>query len=988
MTLPSTTVRVGPGLRRILLAVLLLNLFIFTLIGLVLDWNLQHQRDKATLAADNFGRVLEENLARFIDKIDLTLLAVADEAERQERGGGIDRPKFEAFLARHDSRLPEALGLRVVNADGIVEYAVSNVQGNPRINIADRVHFTGPRDNPQMGLFISDPIVGRLSPQPMIILARRRHDHEGRFTGTVHVAVSVASLARMFSAIDIGSQGSVGLWNDRPILLTRYSLVAGPISGAATPSAAFRQLVADRAPPTAYSTRSGVDGIERIFFYRRVGAWPLSLVVGLSAEDFLAGWRREAAYLVGLGLIFTLASIAAALTIHRAMRAQERARAEAVQARQRSDLVLASVGDGICGIDLQGRVTFVNDAARRMLGWSEGEGVGCDLHMATHHHRADGRDYPAAECPMRLLLSEDRALPAVRVEDEVYWRRDGTCFPVEYSGSPLVQAGQVVGAVNIFRDISERRAAEAAMARNLATTEVLAACLSQSLTDRSLADILDFALGRLLELPWLKLQSRGSVFILEEGHLRMAAQRNLPGDICAGCAKVAVGHCLCGRAAAGAELVFADCIDDRHETRHEGMGEHGHYCVPIMAAGEVLGVLNTYIAAHHRRDGEEERFLHMFTDTLAGIIKRKRVEQILRDSEELAKTLMNATIDAAFLMSPDGIILAANQALASRFGTHADDLVGRSFFSIIPPALALSRRKQFDEVLATRLPMHIQDERDGRVMDNRIYPVVDPDGTISRVAVFSRDITAQRAAAAAAVEKAMEDLERSNRELEQFAYVASHDMRQPLRMISSYLGLIERKLGADLPGEIKDFIGYAVGGARRMDALILGLLEYSRVGRGEPIHQTVDLADVVADALSNLEIAIQESGTEIRVSDQPAAVFGDRSELVRLVQNLIGNAVKYRAPDRPPKIRIDWQAAEDGWQVQVADNGTGIAAEDHERAFGIFQRLVQSDSVEGTGIGLAVCRKIVEHHGGRIWIESEPGRGSTFLFTLKGTPGA
>jgi PAS domain S-box-containing protein len=973
-----------PGFRRVVLAVLLLDLLVFTLIGLVLSWNLDHERAKATLVADNLGRVLEENLARFIDKIDLTLLAVADEVSRQERGGGINRAELEAFMARHDARLPEALGLRVVGADGMIEYAVSNIGANVRISIADREHFTRPRDNPQTGPFISKPIIGRLNPQPMIVLARRRTDHDGAFAGTIHVAVSVASLSAMFSTIDIGPLGSVGLWDDGPTLLARFARVPAPTSGVSTPSPTLKQLVAANAPPTPYSTLSGVDGLERVFFYRRVGPWPLYLVVGVSPQDYLAGWRREAAYLVGLGLVFLLASMAASLIIQRAMMAMERARAEAEKARRHSELVLASVGDGICGVDLDGRVTFINDAARRMLNWSDETGAGTELHASTHHHHADGTPYPVEECPIRQVLNGNAPSQIVRIQDEVYWRGDGSSFPVEYTVSAIVEDGRTVGAVNVFRDVSERRAAEAAMARSLATTEALASCLNQSLGDLSLNAILDFALGELLDLPWLKLQARGSVFLLDGGRtLHMAASRNLPAPICSSCSTVPVGRCLCGKAAACAEVVFADCLDARHEVGYEAMTEHGHYCIPIKAAGQVLGVLNTYVAHHHRRDPEEERFLRMYADTLAGIIKRKRAEKTLHDSKELARTLMNATIDAAALLDRDGAILAANEAFAARFATAADALAGRAVFDLDPPLLT---SRQFEEVLQTGAPLHTHDDRKGQSLDNRIYPVTDGDGAVTWVAVFSRDVTDQRDAARA-VEKAMADLESSNRDLEQFAYVASHDLRQPLRMIGSYLGLIQRRLGDDLPPDIQDFIGFAVGGARRMDALILGLLEYSRASHNVIVHEPVALDEVLDDTLGDLVLAIDEAGAEIVRPKTPAVAMGGRVELTRLFQNLIGNAIKYRSPERPPRVEITWTAQNGDWQVRIADNGLGIPAEDRDRAFGIFQRLVSSDAVEGTGIGLAVCRKIVEHHGGHIWIESNAGRGSVFCFTLKSGSG-
>jgi len=212
--------------------------------------------------------------------------------------------------------------------------------------------------------------------------------------------------------------------------------------------------------------------------------------------------------------------------------------------------------------------------------------------------------------------------------------------------------------------------------------------------------------------------------------------------------------------------------------------------------------------------------------------------------------------------------------------------------------------------------------------------------------------------------------------------VASHDLRQPLRMVTSYLGLIKQQMGDDPAGDVKQFLDFAVAGARRMDRLILDLLEYSRTGRTNASEQ-VSLGTVVADALDNLVVAIRDADGQVVVAEDLPTVQGDPMELTRLFQNLIGNAIKYRAPERPPRVEISCRRNENEWLLAIRDNGIGIAPKDRDRAFAIFQRLVKPDAYEGTGIGLAICKKIVEHHGGRIWIESEPGTGSTFFFTIR-----
>jgi len=235
------------------------------------------------------------------------------------------------------------------------------------------------------------------------------------------------------------------------------------------------------------------------------------------------------------------------------------------------------------------------------------------------------------------------------------------------------------------------------------------------------------------------------------------------------------------------------------------------------------------------------------------------------------------------------------------------------------------------------------------------------------------------------VDRRAEELQRSNTELEQFAYVASHDLRQPLRMISSYLTLIKRSVDLKAQDELADYFAFAIDGANRMDEMILDLLDYSRIGRVGAPFELVSLDEVMADALRHLKPAIEEAYAIIRLQPGLGRISGSRSELTRLFQNIIGNAVKYRLEDRPVHIEITAKDDGDERVISVRDNGMGIRAEDFERVFGIFQRLVSRSQFEGTGIGLAVCKKIAEHHGGRIWIESQPGMGSSFFVALPKT---
>ena len=233
-----------------------------------------------------------------------------------------------------------------------------------------------------------------------------------------------------------------------------------------------------------------------------------------------------------------------------------------------------------------------------------------------------------------------------------------------------------------------------------------------------------------------------------------------------------------------------------------------------------------------------------------------------------------------------------------------------------------------------------------------------------------------------------EELRRSNAELEQFAYVASHDLQEPLRKVASFCQLIERRYGDQLDERGKQYIEFAVDGAKRMQALINDLLSFSRVGRMARPEDSVDLDDVVRQALDNLSTLREETGAEVDVPELPD-VPGDRTQLVQLFQNLVGNAIKFRREGVPPRVAIDVRRAGDEWEFGCTDNGIGIEPQYADRIFLIFQRLHAREEYSGTGIGLALCKKIVEYHGGRIWLDTDEhgdAPGTTFRWTLPAQP--
>jgi two-component system, chemotaxis family, sensor kinase Cph1 len=260
--------------------------------------------------------------------------------------------------------------------------------------------------------------------------------------------------------------------------------------------------------------------------------------------------------------------------------------------------------------------------------------------------------------------------------------------------------------------------------------------------------------------------------------------------------------------------------------------------------------------------------------------------------------------------------------------------------------------------------------------------VVFENGQPARMFGSMLDLTESKAAAEA-LALANRELRRANEDLNQFAYSASHDLREPLRMISLYSQLLKRKYGSQLDEQANQYINYAASGAQRLGSLLRDLLEYGNaIGAGSAASsEQVDMDEALQSAISNLQVAMQESGAVVTRGDLPVISWRN-SHAIQVFQNLVGNAVKYRHPERPPHIEIAAERHANSWHFSVSDNGIGVDTRYHERIFGIFKRLHAAHEYEGTGIGLAICQKVVERNGGRIWLESEPDRGSTFYFTV------
>jgi PAS domain S-box-containing protein len=367
------------------------------------------------------------------------------------------------------------------------------------------------------------------------------------------------------------------------------------------------------------------------------------------------------------------------------------------------------------------------------------------------------------------------------------------------------------------------------------------------------------------------------------------------------------------------------------------------------------------------------------------ISERRRAEEALLESEEKYRTILENIEEGYYEVDLAGNLTFCNDSICRMSGHTKEELMGMNDRQYTDQENAGRLYQAFNKVYRTGEPSRAFDweviRKDGTsiCMEASVSLRKDSTGKPIGFRGIVRDVTERKRAEEALREKT-EELGRSNGDLEQFAYVASHDLQEPLRMVTSYVQLLAKRYKGKLDSDADEFIGFAVGGATRMGKLINDLLTYSRVGmQGKELEPT-DCETVLNQCLKNLKMAIEEKGAVVTHDPLPM-VMADRSKLEQLFQNLIENAIKFRG-NEPPHVHVS--ASRDGnvWTFSVRDNGMGIAPEYAERIFIIFQRLHSREEYPGTGIGLAICKKIVERHGGRIWVESEVGKGATFYFTL------
>lgn len=935
----NDTVPVAPSrfFLQMVAGAVLVNLAMFFLVGLILYqsyYQYQHNAEKMT---QSLAHILEESFAGMVGKVDVSMLSVIDEVNREYRNGGINPAELNEFLEKRLARLPEIDSLRIANEAGIVTYGPGVLPGS-KVDINDRQYFIYFKLQNDDQLFVSEPIFARINKKWVLPIARRLNHPDGTFAGIVYAFISLEKISTSFSHIEAGKHGIVNLRDSGMNIIVRYPEPSSTqaIIGKNTMSPPLKALLDAGKTTGTYRVAGILDQVERTYSYRKVSQYPLYITVGFSADDYLAQWRNSSLKLVGLSVVFLVISILLLGMLYKGER-RRREVVDALQVLNRDFMtLLEGTTDFIYFKDRDSRIRFCSQTLANITGhksWREMIGK----HDLEIFPEDVARIYSAEELPLF-----NSGTPIFNRIDP-YYDSEGRQGWVSTNKWPVLadDGKTVTGIFGISRDISDFKRAEISLslseARYRATFDHAAVGIAQVSTEgvfiqinRVFCDILGYTQAEVLSQHF----SFGQV--------------TYPEDLAADMAQVQ-------RLLSGA--------DDHYQMEKRYIRKDG-------------GLVWVNLSVALLRDAEGLALY--FISSVVDITQRKQAEARLLESEAHLRAVINNEPECIKIVDEQGLLIQMNPAgLAMIEADSLAQVAGRPVTGVIAPEYREAFLQMHKRVIAgetMQLKFEVLGLKGGRrLLETHAVPM-EENGKRVQLAV-TRDITERQ--------RIEDALKRSNADLERFAFSVSHDMRQPLRAVSGHLQLLEHSLKDRLDEDDRLNMNFALDGAKRMDSMIVSLLDYSRVGRKTGEKQGIESRAVLDEALSFLQPMIQESGAQVTFQGVWPQLFASRDELTRLFQNLIGNAIKFHESGQAPLIEVDSAVLKKIWRVSVKDHGVGLDPKQADRLFQFFSRLQSRTLFEGTGMGLALCRRIVEHHDGRIWVESAGvGSGSTFIFEL------
>jgi PAS domain S-box-containing protein len=924
------------------------------------------------------------------------------------------------YLVKNDLKYPSAYAWSWVDPEGkIIESSDRRAIGR---NIADTSYFQKLRGKQSQSWTIGDERTDDVSGKPAFAIASKIVDKDGTLQGVVSATIDISKLGTHLLSTHRQDEGVISVfdsggvlvydssdetplyqtWQDNDPILNAVLNGGGERFGTLVPPGSNEKHVVAhvRVPDTKWvaGARRPLRAAMSVVYTVLWIVVGLNLLVAVVSGAFAAklggsliGQLRRLqmhAQAIGRGdfghvaeraRVSELDKLAAAFNqmgakVRAAQEALEAANAELEErVRQRTAELAATIRtleetqgelrgaslyarglleaslDPLVTISPEGKITDVNDATEAATGMPRDRLIGSDFsdYFTEPELARDG---------YRRVLSDG----LVRDYPLTIRHVSGGTMDVLYNAVVYKnEAGEVQGVFAAARDVTERRRVEAELEKHRHHLEEL---VEQRTGQLAAANSQFQALFDVANVGILLLDQRGAVKRVNNtvfrwvGRLLPARGECQPGDIL-GCIHAIGGQERCGKT--------AHCSDCSVRNAFESVLRSGQ---PVHDV-ETEAVLSI--------DGKEERlWLEVSADPVVldgerhvilamnNITARKRAEQAIERLASYPRLNPNPIVE----IDLEGRVCYVNPTAEMLFGDLQQNGSAHPWLAdwrSVASALRNGDVRTSEREIAVG----------GKWYQQTIHYVEQ----IERVRLYGVDIT-DRKLAEDALKQTAERLARSNEELEQFAYVASHDLQEPLRVVTGYVQLIERKYKDQLDADASQFFFFIIDGVARMQQLITDLLNYSRVGTRAAPLRTVNMEAVLGRAMANLKPIIAESGATVTFDSLPI-VQGDETQLVQVLQNLIGNGIKFHS-DQPPRIDVSAHRNGEGWRFAVRDNGIGIEQQYWEQIFVIFQRLHTRQKYPGTGIGLAICKRIIERHGGRIWLDSQPGQGTTFYFTL------
>ncbi|GAB4545511.1 MAG: hypothetical protein Fur002_19720 [Anaerolineales bacterium] len=547
---------------------------------------------------------------------------------------------------------------------------------------------------------------------------------------------------------------------------------------------------------------------------------------------------------------------------------------------------------------------------------------------------------------------------------------------------------------SLVRELEESARVQVELKANEQEQRALSSLLQLGMKDESVETTLDSALDELLSIDWLGLEAKGGIFLThaDKNSLKLTAQRNLSSEICALCAQVKFGHCLCGRAAQTQQIQFSSHVDDLHEVKYEAMPDHGHYNIPILSGSETLGVIVLYLPPAYLYSEVNARFLKSFADSLSNILRRKRIEALLRDSEARFRQIVENASDLIYRTDAQGNFIYVNPTSLAVMGYKSEsEVLGKNFVELAALEWKHKIKRFYDhQYLSKEKNTYFEfpavSASGETVWFGQSVQLVEEDGVVTGFQAVARDITRLKQAQEALAISRDQALE-ANRAKGQLLSRVSHELRTPLGGILGFAELLQIKAFGEMNEKQEHAVVNIIASTNYLTSVVNDLLDEAQMESQSLLlnNEYFSPAELIENVKLTISVLASKKGLALETEispDLPAELYGDAKRLQQIIINLAGNAVKFtKAGGIAVKLRRPRPAH---WSIEVSDTGAGIPKSEYERIFEPFRQVNNSITREnrGSGLGLAIAKQLVEIMGGQIHLESEVGKGSLFVITL------